>query len=107
MGLIKKFVTDSNAIAQEKALEATLVFVEYAACAGKYGNLCMFIKIDFYLAAMYSARVCADVVAGIATKCLNARAKTKESAISVCLMYIEIEKQEIVQVCVCQLLCLV
>ena len=56
---------------------------------------------------MYSARVCADVVAGIATKCLNARAKTKESAISVCLMYIEIEKQEIVQVCVCQLLCLV
>ena len=35
VGLIKKFVTDSNAIAQEKALEATLVFVEYAACAGK------------------------------------------------------------------------
>ena len=37
VGLLKKFVTDSNAIAQEKALEATLVFVEYAACAGKYG----------------------------------------------------------------------
>ena len=47
---------------------------------------------------MYSARVCADVIAGIVTKCLNARAKTKESAISVCLMYIETEKQEIVQV---------
>ena len=56
---------------------------------------------------MWSDRVCADVVAGIVTKCLNARAKTKESAISVCLMYIEIEKQEIVQVCVCVVLCCV
>ena len=46
----------------------------------------------------YLLRVCADVVTGIVTKCLNARAKTKEAAISVCLMYIEIEKQEIVQV---------
>ena len=40
------------------------------------------------------------MVAGIVAKCLNARAKTKEAAISVCLMYIEIEKQEIVQVSV-------
>ncbi|XP_065911273.1 cytoskeleton-associated protein 5-like isoform X2 [Dysidea avara] len=76
VGLLKKFVTESNAIAQEKAVETTLVFVEHAACA---------------------AKVCADVVTGIVTKCLNARAKTKEAAISVCLMYIEIEKQEIVQ----------
>lgn len=51
-----------------------------------------------YCVAIYSTRVCADVVAGIVTKCLNARAKTKEAAISVCLMYVEIEKQEIVQV---------
>ena len=101
MGLLKKFVTDSNAIAQEKALEATLVFVEYAACAGKYANHWMFMCIEFYLVMMCFARVCADVVAGIVTKCLNARAKTKESAICVCLMYIETEKQEIVQVCVC------
>ncbi len=52
---------------------------------------------DLYI-IIYLIRVCADVVAGIVTKCLNARPKTKESAISVCLMYIEIEKQEIVQV---------
>ena len=39
VGLLKKFVIDSNAIAQEKALEATLVLVEYAACAGKYAKL--------------------------------------------------------------------
>jgi len=35
VGLLKKFVTESNAIAQEKAVETTLVFVEYAACAAK------------------------------------------------------------------------
>lgn len=34
-GLVKKFVIDSNALAQEKALEATLAFVENAAVAGK------------------------------------------------------------------------
>lgn len=35
LGLIKKFVVDSNAVAQEKGLEATLVFVENAGNAGK------------------------------------------------------------------------
>jgi len=35
VGLLKKFVTESNALTQEKAVEATLVFVEYAACAAK------------------------------------------------------------------------
>ena len=34
-GIIKKFVIDSNAVAQEKGLEATLSFVENAACASK------------------------------------------------------------------------
>ena len=34
-GLIKKFVTDSNALAQDKGLDAALVFVEYAAIASK------------------------------------------------------------------------
>jgi len=36
LGLMKKFVMDSNAAAQEKGLEATLSFVENAACATKY-----------------------------------------------------------------------
>jgi len=35
VGLLKKFVTESNALTQEKAVEATLVFVEYAGCAAK------------------------------------------------------------------------
>lgn len=35
LGLVKKFVIDGNAIAQEKGLEATLAFVENAAIAGK------------------------------------------------------------------------
>lgn len=43
-------------------------------------------------------RTCADVVAGVVTKCLNARTKTKEGGIAVCLMYVEIEQQAVVQV---------
>ena len=35
-GLMKKFVVETNAMAQEKALEATLAFVECAAVATKY-----------------------------------------------------------------------
>jgi len=35
LGLIKKFVTDSNAVAQEKGLEAALAYIENAAAAGK------------------------------------------------------------------------
>jgi len=48
------------------------------------------------------------VIAGIVTKCLNARAKTKDLGINVCLMYIEIEKQDVVVVsrydCYCGIL---
>ena len=35
LGNIKKFVVDSNAVAQEKGLVAVLSFVENAACATK------------------------------------------------------------------------
>lgn len=35
LGLIKKFVTESNAVAQLKGLEAALVFIENAHVAGK------------------------------------------------------------------------
>lgn len=35
LGLINKFVTDSNAVAQLKGLEATLAFIENAHVAGK------------------------------------------------------------------------
>lgn len=77
MGFIKKFVVDSNAVAQEKGLEATLAFVENAAVAGK---------------------IVAEVMNGIVSKCIAApKAKTKEVAVQITLMYIEIEKHEAVQ----------
>ena len=43
-------------------------------------------------------RTCGDVVSGVVTKCLNARPKTKEAGINICLMFVEIEQQEVVQV---------
>lgn len=36
LGLVKKFVVDSNVVAQEKGLEATLIFVENSYHAGKW-----------------------------------------------------------------------
>lgn len=76
-GLIKKLVVDSNAVAQEKALEAVLAYVENAHVAG---------------------RICAEVISGIVTKCLNAsKAKTKELGNEIIMMYIEIDKPDIVQ----------
>lgn len=75
--LMKKFVTDSNAVAQEKALEAVLAFVENAHVAG---------------------RTTADVTNGIVQKCLAAPKRgTQEKALEVILMYCEIEKYEVVQ----------
>ena len=43
-------------------------------------------------------RTCEAVLPGIVTKCLNARPKTKQAAIDVCLMYAEIEQHAVVQV---------
>ncbi|KAG7191094.1 hypothetical protein KM043_007130 [Ampulex compressa] len=77
LGFIKKFVVDSNAVAQEKGLEAALAFVENAAVAVK---------------------TVGEVMVGIVTKCIAApKAKTKELAVQITLMYIEIEKHEAVQ----------
>ena len=42
-------------------------------------------------------RTVGEVVPGLINKCLNARAKTKDKAIEIIMMYIEVEKQEIVQ----------
>ncbi|CAG0924320.1 unnamed protein product, partial [Notodromas monacha] len=72
--LIKKFVVDSNAVAQEKGLEAVLTFVENAKIASKNPS---------------------EVIAGVVAKCLGApKAKTKELGIDILLMYVEIERQE-------------
>ncbi|XP_033117139.1 cytoskeleton-associated protein 5-like isoform X3 [Anneissia japonica] len=76
LGIIKKFVVDTNAVAQEKGLDATLAFLENAASAHK---------------------TCAEVSAGVVTKCLNSsRTKTKEKGIEILMVCIELEKQEIV-----------
>lgn len=76
LGLMKKFVIDSNALAQEKGLEAALVFVENCGHAGK---------------------TVGEVISGIVTKCLGApKTKTKELGIQIALMYVEIEKHEMV-----------
>ncbi|XP_068082829.1 protein mini spindles [Anabrus simplex] len=77
LGLVKKFVVDSNAAAQEKGLEAVLAFVENYAHAGK---------------------TVGEVMSGIVSKCIAApKAKTKEMAVQITLMYIEIEKYEAVE----------
>ncbi|XP_040601761.1 cytoskeleton-associated protein 5 isoform X2 [Mesocricetus auratus] len=77
LGLIKKFVTDSNAVVQLKGLEAALVYVENAHVAGKTTG---------------------EVVSGVVSKVFNQpKAKAKELGIEICLMYIEIEKGEPVQ----------
>lgn len=76
LGLIRKFVVDSNAVGQEKGLEATLAFVENYAHAGK---------------------TVGEVMAGVVTKCIAApKTHTRELAVQVILMYIEIEKGEVV-----------
>lgn len=63
LGLVKKFVVDSNALAQEKGLEAALVFAENCGYAGK---------------------TVGDVINGIVTKCLGApKAKTKDLGIQI------------------------
>nr|XP_040018172.1 cytoskeleton-associated protein 5-A isoform X2 [Gasterosteus aculeatus aculeatus] len=77
LGLIKKFVTDSNAVAQLKGLEAALVFIENAHVA---------------------AKTTGEVVSGVVTKVFNQpKARAKELGTDICLMYMEIEKAEVVQ----------
>lgn len=74
VGHVGKFVGDSNAAAQEKGLEAVLLFVQNAAVASKTVK---------------------DVMSVIVAKCIAApKAKTKELAVQIALMYIEIEKHE-------------
>lgn len=81
-GLLKKFVTDSNAVAQEKALDAVQVFVQNAAIANKTAG---------------------EVVSAVVAKCLNSsRQKTKEKGTEIIMLYIEIEKADVVQECLIQ-----
>ncbi|KAM6133756.1 LOW QUALITY PROTEIN: cytoskeleton-associated protein 5 [Phoenicopterus ruber ruber] len=77
LGLIKKFVTDSNAVAQLKGLEAALAYVENAHVAGKTTG---------------------EVASGVVNKVFNQpKPEQKSWVLDICLMYIEIEKGEAVQ----------
>lgn len=75
LGVAKKFIVDSNAPAQEKGVEAMQSFVRNAAVAKKTAGEC---------------------TNAIVTKCFNARQKTKEMGIELLMLYIEIEKQDVV-----------
>ena len=74
---MKKYVCDSNPAAQEKGLDATSAFLEFApmSLAGKSVT---------------------DIMQGVISKCFNTRPKTKELAISICVQCVQVEKQDIV-----------
>ena len=72
--MIKKFITDTNAVAQEKGLETALVYVENCDVAGK---------------------VVGECVEGIVSKCVAApKTKTKDMAKQIALMFVEIEQPD-------------
>ena len=74
---IKKYVTDTNAPAQEKGLDATAAFLEFANVAT-------------------SGKCVAEIMQGITAKCFNSRPKTKELGLQTCLLCVEVEQQEAV-----------
>ena len=84
LGLLKKFVIDPNENAREKALDAVFAFVEEAQVAGKVSVVsCSSLRIEESL-----SRTVGEVAPGIIGKCLNGRAKMKERAFDVLLMYV-------------------
>jgi cytoskeleton-associated protein 5 len=49
---------------------------------------------------MCTFRVCADVINGVVSKCLAAsKTKTREKGFEIIMLFIEIEKADIVEVC--------
>ncbi|GBG84830.1 hypothetical protein CBR_g39205 [Chara braunii] len=72
--LFKKAVSDSNAPAQEKALDALICFLQRAdADAGRYGK---------------------EVCHAIAAKCLVGRPKTLQKSVDALLLFVELEASE-------------
>lgn len=103
LGLIKKFVVDSNAVCQEKGLEATLAFMENYVHAGAYFLIFNFLKyiinLFFFLLYKYflKGKTVGEVMGSIVSKCIAApKTKTRDLALQVTLMCIEIEKQDLV-----------
>ena len=42
-------------------------------------------------------RTCVEVVSGVVSKCFNTKPRLREAGMEVCLMYVEIDKNEQVQ----------
>ncbi|XP_040572755.1 cytoskeleton-associated protein 5 [Lepeophtheirus salmonis] len=73
-GLIKKFVMDINAVAQEKGLQAALTYAQNCDSAGSNTS---------------------EIIEGLVSKCVGAsKAKTKDLAGQICLMFCEIETHD-------------
>jgi len=59
--------------------------------------LILILNITHYVAHIFTNRVAGDVMAGLIIKCYGApKLKTKDIAIQITLMFIEIEKQDVV-----------
>ncbi|KAI6653594.1 Cytoskeleton-associated protein 5 [Oopsacas minuta] len=74
---MKKYVSDTNAAALEKGLDVAAAFLEFA-------------KMEV------AGKCVQDIMQGITAKCFNARPKAKEIANNVCLLCVEVEKQDVV-----------
>lgn len=83
------------------------VCVTLPVCVCARVRMCIFMCVCLINVWMfnYLIRICSEVVAGVVTKCLGGRAKTKESGILICLMFVEIEQYVIVQVMSAGLIC--
>eukprot|EP01137_Pigoraptor_chileana_P026176 Opistho-2@96748 len=71
--LLPKIVADSNANAQEKSIDAVRAFCEKASCA---------------------SRCTGELATALVKKCFNQRDRTKQKAMDLCLLLIEIDKSE-------------
>lgn len=80
-GMMKKIVSDNNAVAQEKGLDVVIAFLENSS-------------------TQIGARTIGEVVSGVVAKCLSAtKQKTKEKGMEIIMLYFELDKPDAVQEC--------
>lgn len=65
-------------------------------CAPFSAFVVIYLRAFYKISILLTFRCCSEVVAGIVAKVLNARPKSKALGINICLMYVEIEKQDVV-----------
>jgi cytoskeleton-associated protein 5 len=95
--LIKKFVVDSNAAAQEKGLEIVTHLIHTFTDWCVHGLIGLAAVLAFIESYAMAGKYVEGVVSGIVTKCLiSPKVKTREVSQEIVLMFVEIEKQELV-----------